>query len=165
MNLLEMTISWFILGCILCCSLPFIYNFYQTNRLNIVAAEITDAIYFAKTQALIHNTPLMLVSLTATNDWSAGMRLVDNNLNSASLHEWHWHINGLTIIWHGFQSQRMLRFAQQLHFSAMNGVFILQNRTHKGLTLTVNRLGRVRRNYAFRELTINNIPNNISSCH
>ena len=149
MNLIELLVSLSILSIVFLFALPFTPLLYKKNQQDIIAIDIKNAIYFAKTQSLLTGESLLLTSLPGENDWSRGMLLfVDNPEHQyksgvKQLREWHWNVGNEHITWRGFQSNRYLRFATDLSHSAINGYFIIGNLTSKPIKLMVNRLGRV----------------------
>ncbi|MCP0913512.1 MULTISPECIES: GspH/FimT family pseudopilin [Legionella] len=131
-------------------ALPSLQASYERNHMETRLGEIETILRFARSQSLIQNQPLALTPLPAANDWAKGMILFTDNAkhtyqpDSKIFHEWRWRASDLQITWHGFYAKHYLIFADNLCESAMNGYFLIKNKTQQ-YKLIVNRLGRVRR--------------------
>ncbi len=148
LSLLELVAGLVILSILFFLCLPFGLSFLQSNQLEVVKDELTAAVQYARTRALLEGHPLLLTPLT--DDWSLGMRLIVDNkkhhyLDKTQLiHEWRWTHQGIRVSWQGLHTNRYLVFAPDLKHSASSGHFIIQNENGKTLKLTLNRLGRIR---------------------
>ena len=149
LTLIELLISLSILAVLFCFAYPLTPSLYGKNQLQVVCADIKNAVLFAKLQAQLRGERLILAPVSETCNWALGMRLfVDNpkhryTSEDSLLREWHWHTNGLQIRWRGFFSTDYLLFAQDMNHNAVNGSFLIQNSVQR-ITLFVNRLGRIR---------------------
>lgn len=150
LGLVELLVSLVILSILFFFCLPLGQNIYKKNQLELIKDDITAIVNFAKTLAITNEFPLALTPLPGTNDWSAGMLLfVDNKehqyKNKTQLvHQWQWKNQGIRVSWRGLNSTEHLLFARDLQHSALSGHFIIEDFRGKSITLTLNRLGRVR---------------------
>ena len=153
LTLIELLVSMVIFAIVLCCSFSFSPSVYKKNQLQMVTDEVKGAIHFAKIQSLLTGDILALTRIPGSNDWSEGMLLfVDNGKHQYGpdvklLHEWHWQLSGVHIIWQGFQSKEYLLFSPDIGSNAVNGYFIIKNHMQQQAKLIVNRLGRIKEVY------------------
>ena len=149
-TLVELLLALAIISIVLFFCMPFTGSFYKKNQLQLLSDEIQNAILYAKTEVLLHGTPLVLAPLPGSADWSKGLVLFVDTKNHqyaegvAIMHEWHWRDSDIKIEWHGFQSKHYLLFARDISHSAINGHFLIRDNS-KQHKLIINRLGRVRR--------------------
>lgn len=149
-TLIELLIALAIAGLSLMFIMPYASSLQQKNQLCVVQDDITSAIRFAKTQALISDNNIILTPLPGMTDWSHGISaFVDNathqyTLDDQLLFEWHWQSSAIEVTWHGFQSSQYLLFAAESHRNAANGYFLIKAKSLPPIKLLVNRLGRVR---------------------
>jgi len=122
---------------------------YKKNQLQRVTNEITAAIQFAKTQAVLLNKPLILLPISKEHGWSSGFMLfVDNSQhqlpsNTSPIYQWQCSKKNTDVIWHGFKQVDYLIFSPKLRLNVSNGYFIIKNNLLQ-IKLVLNRLGRVR---------------------
>lgn len=151
-SLIELIAGLLILSILFLFCLPLGLSVFQNNHLEVVKDEISAAIYYARTRAALSNLPLILTSLSESEDWSAGMRLfVDNKKHqftekSELIHEWRWKHQGIHVNWQGLYSDHYLILAADLRHAAASGHFVIRNEQGKSINLTLNRLGRIKAN-------------------
>lgn len=152
-TLIETLLCLGLISILLCFSLPHLSSLHQKNQMEVIQDDLKSAIRFAKTEALINDSNLILTPMQDTNDWSHGMLLfIDNTKHHYTqddtlLREWHWHTPNVQVAWHGFQSSEYLLFSADASRNAMNGRFVIStnDKSKPTVKLVVNRLGRVRR--------------------
>ena len=150
-TLLESLVYLAVLAILLAFSVPLSHFFYQKNEVEVISAEVSNAILYARNMTLKTGTPMTLNPLPATGEWSDGMVLfVDNPTHhffsdkDEIIHQWQWPYKGVRVEWHGFRSKDFLTFASLLKQSTTNGHFLIYNKQNYQKKLLVNRLGHVR---------------------
>lgn len=149
-TLVELLISLSLFAIFSLFSLAYLPSLYKKNQLQSRRDELKQALSVAKTEALMRGETLILTPLSNTKDWSTGMLLfVDNSAHAytpttALIHKWQWPLAGVTMAWHGFQSNHYVLFAKEMTERSSNGYFSLSNALQQQVTLVINRLGRVR---------------------
>lgn len=148
-SLIELLVALVILGIISCYAMSSMSLLHRKNALQKTADEIKQAIYFAKTEAVINAHTVTLTPLLEQGNWSLGMRLfIDNNLHhyikdSPFIRVWSWNHKAIRISWHGFESEHYLRFSPDLLERTANGYFIIQDDLNNSVKIVLNRLARV----------------------
>lgn len=141
---IESLISLALLAVLLMMGIPYTARLYQKNQVQVIQYEIASAIRFSRLRAMSEGRALVLRPLLASNDWSNGMQLMSGD---EQLFEWHWATpQKIRVDWHGFQSNRFLRFVPDANEFATNGYFSIHSASFPPVKLVVNRLGRVRFN-------------------
>lgn len=124
------------------------HYFMRNNEQQIIIDELRTALQYAKIQALIINNPVFLTPLDASLNWSKGMSL--NSLNKkinqvALIYQWQWNHPHWSLDWVGVSSKNKIFFSNNPTQAISNGHFnLINNNTHKQVTLVLNRLGRIR---------------------
>ena len=137
----ELLMSLSLFALLLLMGIPYTTHLFQKNKVQVIEDEIKSAIRFSRLRALSEGQDLVLMPMSASNDWSSGIQLVNSG---DRIFEWHWASPGIRVIWHGFQSNHFLRFAADVSQYATNGSFFIQSPSQPVVKLVVNRLGRVR---------------------
>lgn len=141
-SLIEVLMVLLLIALLCSFGLPFSSNWYQTQLGLVMVQDIKQAIHQATADALRFNEPLKLMPILGDN-WSSGLVLRLERTGDIQ-YQWQWKDTGYQVHWHGFQSNEYLRFAPDLNQSVLNGYFFIENVSHQGIKLVVNRLGRVR---------------------
>ena len=140
----ELMIVIALISIIVCFSLPMLSMFRQNNQERIIVNDLLEGINVAKTYAATSNAKIWLTHDAKQKDWSAGFLLMtQENTSKVTLQQWDWSNYDTQVLWHGFKSKDSLIFAQNLQHSAVNGYFLVKNKT-RTIKLIVNRIGRVR---------------------
>ncbi len=139
-SLVESLICLSILSIVFYFGIPSLSQLSNNNQLAVIKQDLTNAIRFAKTQAVAENQPLLLRPLAA-GDWSQGVVVMTEHLKT--IQEWHWEGMAVHVVWHGFQSS-YLRFSPNINQNTLNGFFLMNNQGNQQIKLIVNRIGRVR---------------------
>ncbi len=149
-TLIELLISLALLGVVLLYAFSFTASFENKNRVQVLADEVSGAIRYARTEALLRGESLILTQSSNGSSWSEGMVLfVDDGTHRYTpgvklLHEWRWTSKGIVMAWHGFNSEKYLLFSSKLGKNTINGRFEIRSSVHQKISLIVNRWGRVR---------------------
>jgi len=149
-TLIELLISLALLGVVLLFTVSLTGSFESKSRVQVIADDVSRAIHYARTEALLRGESLILTRSSNGSSWSEGMMLsVDDGTHHYApgakiLHEWHWTSKGITILWHGFNSEKYLLFSSELGKNTTNGHFEITSSFHQKICLIVNRWGRVR---------------------
>ncbi len=130
--------------------------YLATNAKNELQAQLTvaqhrlsQAIQYARNQALVQHSALVLQPVQLEN-WARGMMLFKDNANHRLSHRdelvyaWHGFRSPLTITWVGFQSSDYLIFSQTPGHGAVNGHFSIAYQGVEIGRVVINRLGRLR---------------------
>jgi type IV fimbrial biogenesis protein FimT len=150
LTLIECLLSLFLLSMLFMSALPSVSGLLQKNQMQVLQDDLKSAIFYARSQALIRNQPILLTPLSETNDWSEGITVfVDNETHryasdSEILFQWHWSYSDVRVTYHGFQANQALRFVPEISQNAVNGYFLIQNQYQQGIKVVINRFGRVR---------------------
>lgn len=150
-TLIELLLSLAILSILLLFSIPSLYSIHQKNQVLAIQDDIKSAVRFAKIEAMACGNNLILTPKQHSNDWSQGMLLfVDNATHHYKpgdklLREWCWHTPNIRVTWKGFQSKNYLLFSSDVARNAVNGYFEIHGQLQSGVTLVINRLGRIRK--------------------
>lgn len=116
----------------------------EENERTVIINELQNIVHYAKTQALIRGSPLLLTSLNADKDWMKGVVLTDMQL-SKPIHQWQRHYPGWQLTWTGTDTKNRIYFANNPMDAMGNGHFTLTClRTHQSRRITLNRLGRLK---------------------
>ena len=148
-SLIELLTALIIFGILCAYTMSFLPSLQQKNQLQVTADEITQAIHYAKIQALSNGRSVTLAPRSENEDWSVGMQLfVDNKTHrytpkTTLIREWYWRGAAVRVRWHGFESSHYLRFSSDLMSRGCNGYFIIEDNRSNQIKLVVNRLGRV----------------------
>lgn len=149
-TLLELLVCLSLVAIVFFFALPFGASLHHKNQLETLIDSVSNGITIAKTQALARGETLVLSPLNDSTDWSQGMWLfVDNQQHTYRpgaklLYEWHWQAEGVSMIWHGFQSDNYLLFTPDIARNTVNGYFLIKHGHQPPIKLVVNRLGRVK---------------------
>jgi len=150
-TLIELLLSLSILATILFFTIPFESSLHQKNQVQVIQDGIKGAVRYAKTQALISGSNIILTPLQNTNDWSDGMLLCMDNAkhrcipDDKLIHEWHWLSPGIHVGWRGFQSRHYLLFSADASQNAVNGSFTIKSNSKYAVKLVINKLGRIKK--------------------
>ena len=148
-TLVELLIGVLIITLLALFCLPLGLSSYQKNQLQITENELSNAVRFARTMAMLQGSPLVLRPLPNSKDWSDGMILLVDNKNHCYrkgdkiLHQWQWQHSAVRISWHGFQSDDYLLFSPELKHAASSGHFDIYVNQEKSMQLIINRFGRI----------------------
>lgn len=146
---LELLCCFLILCLLLVKGFPSSFFLVHRNQLQVLKDEISTAIRYARSQALLSEKALVLAPLPQTQDWSKGMILfIDNpdhryQKGDPIVHQWEWKYPGLSIRWEGFQSNHYIIFSNHLRHASSNGRFMIMNKQGESKQLIINRIGRV----------------------
>lgn len=152
LTLIELLVVLAIVVGIAVASVPLSSHFTRKNLLLVRKDQLANAIKYARNQAIILDTSLVLSHLPETDDWSEGMILFidnrgDRNYHAGDklLHSWRWDKHKINVVWQGFRSNHYIVFANDPSQSSASGRFkISQFGQTRGEDLIVNRFGRIR---------------------
>lgn len=119
------------------------------TQLTVAQHRLTQAIQYARNQALTQHSTLILQPVKREN-WARGMILFKDNTNHRLTHQnelvyaWHGVRSPLTITWVGFQSSDYLIFNHTPGHGAVNGHFSIVYQGVEIGRVVINRLGRLR---------------------
>jgi Tfp pilus assembly protein FimT len=123
--------------------------FFNDKKLHLIEDQIASALLYAQNMATIRGIPLVLASISGSEDWSLGMMLFIDSPDHKYrpgvkiLQRWEWAYPGLQVFWKGFQSNSYLLFANDLKHAATNGHFELISVQGDHIRLVINRLGHL----------------------
>lgn len=118
------------------------------TQVSVAQHRLTQAVQFARNQALVKHSVLILHPLEQGN-WAKGMVLVKDPAEHRFSHqeevvyEWHDLRSPLTITWSGFHSPDALIFSHALGHAALNGHFSIGYQGVELGRIIINRLGRL----------------------
>ncbi|WP_169042441.1 GspH/FimT family protein [Legionella taurinensis] len=119
------------------------------TQLFVAQHRLTQAIHYARNQALVKHSVLILHPVEQGN-WAKGMVLFKDpgehrfSHQQEVVYEWHELGGPLTITWSGFHSQDALIFSHALGHAAANGYFSIAYQGVELGRIVINRLGRLR---------------------
>lgn len=112
-SLLEALIVVGLIAILALFGLPLRTHWYQDQFAWIMQKDIEQAIEHGLQESLILGEPLQLIPLHH-QDWSSGLALLrESDLSRphpALLSAWPWRNTGIHVTWHGFLSDKYLRF-------------------------------------------------------
>ncbi|AUH72882.1 GspH/FimT family pseudopilin [Legionella sainthelensi] len=147
-TLLELLITMTLFASLLTISISSYSYFMRKNEQQIIIDELRNAMQYAKVQAMINGNSVFLMPLDVSLNWSKGMTL--NFLNKQTnqvevIYQWQWSHPRWSLHWIGVSSDNKIVFSHNPSQAMCNGHFsLINNNTHEQITLTLNRLGRIR---------------------
>ncbi|WP_203454439.1 prepilin-type N-terminal cleavage/methylation domain-containing protein [Legionella sp. MW5194] len=147
-SLVELLVSLALFTLLLSFYLGMNANNQLKTQLTVAQHRLTQAMHYARNQALVKRSVLILHPMEQGN-WAKGMVLFkdpgEHRFNHQEVvYEWHDPGSPLTITWSGFHSPDALVFSHTLRHAAANGYFSI---SYQGVELgrvIINRLGRLR---------------------
>ncbi|WP_225316912.1 GspH/FimT family pseudopilin [Legionella longbeachae] len=147
-TLLELIITMTLFACLLIMGVSSYSYFLRKNEQQIIIDELRNAIRYAKLQAMINGNSVFLIPLDVSLNWAKGMTLnfMNRQTNQVELiYQWQWSHPHWSLHWTGVSSNNKIIFSNNPTQAMSNGHFSLINiNTHEKITLTLNRLGRIR---------------------
>lgn len=147
-TLIELMIVLSLIALLAVLCVPALIHIKQKNNLTRVEHELISALMLARNQSVTQNKPLNLVPSHPSNNWSYGMMLIDSHekddMPQKALQHFDWSDSKVVISWHGFASDKALRFSPDFKTSDCSGHFLLKYAKLPVRKLIVNRLGRIR---------------------
>lgn len=147
-TLLELCIVLALITVLSLISIISLNSFTQKNELKTITDEIKLAIRYSKNQAVLLSHPLYLEPLSADNNWSSGMSLVQFNKQTRDkelLYQWHWPHRHWEVEWKGATSSTKITLSDNPVHAISNGKFILMNiHSQEQKIMILNRIGRIR---------------------
>lgn len=120
----------------------------KKNERQILIDEISNAVQYAKINAVILGTTVYLVPLDDALNWSKGaiLKKLDVKKNKMVLvHQWQWHHSNWTVTWSGVNATDKIIVSSNLMKAISNGHFDLHNvYTKEDARVVLNKLGRLK---------------------
>ncbi|MFJ1267767.1 GspH/FimT family protein [Legionella lytica] len=147
-TLLELLLTLMLLLSLSLVAVASYSSFLHKNERQTLIDELKNSIAYAKTQALILNSPVVLTSLNDSLNWASGLRLSIKNKKTnkiETLYQWQWQHPRWQLSWIGARSGNRIIFSNNPANAMCNGRFILTSRDNDEPTeIILNRLGRIR---------------------
>ncbi|WP_133135388.1 GspH/FimT family pseudopilin [Legionella rowbothamii] len=147
-TLLELLITMMLLVSLSMVAIASYSYFLRKNERQTLIDELKNSVQYAKSQALILNSNVVLTPLDDSLNWANGLRLITKNKKTnkiETLYQWQWHHPRWQLSWSGVHPGNRIIFSNNPAHAMCNGRFILANRDQdERAEIILNRLGRIR---------------------
>lgn len=149
-SLIESMMVVFLLTLILAFVLPSLNKSLKKRSLHAVTHRLLGILNYAKKIALLETRFIVVCgssdALHCDGLWSQGVIVFEQTTGKLYLHET-WHIDDLSIKWHGFSGKNRLTFTNAWWSATSNGRFDISITSMPVLPIKkiiINRIGRIR---------------------